>query len=376
MTSEATNRSVDCLVSADHSVPRSVISTLVDLSAPMAVISLFVLFWSVMTVKNKMGFLYFLRRSILSAVAVFYISYISVTKTLVNILNCIEVHDSTDVMSDAVSDYWAVDTSLRCYEGSHATLTGAVGWPLLVMFSMGFPITMASIIVYNVQEDFKAGWIYDVAGFMYRSYSKRFVFWEAMIMLRKALLAVVVVFAYPLGANLQGIMALGVLIVALVLHLVAVPFKYPILNILESFSLIVSIFTFYSGIVFNDSNTSYPAKVLLSCLLILINVSLFVMFVVRVLMDVDKFITAKLIIFGEDVLPHGFIGRCIRLMFVLLEKAKEQVQITIQSQASRFTKSRSQKSKSPSTLSGIQEADVEMSTADESHLGDISHMQK
>ena len=127
----------------DHSVPRSVISVLITVILPLAFVKLFAIFWLAATLRHQMDSLFFLKRIVLITIAVCYISYISITKTLVNILNCIEVHDCTDVMIDATSDYRAMDTSLKCYEGSHAALAGSIGWPLLLLFTLGFPAVMA-----------------------------------------------------------------------------------------------------------------------------------------------------------------------------------------------------------------------------------------
>lgn len=353
-------------------------------SLTIFVIFLFFLNWLRIRKTQNKGLEYIHSRSVICILVALFFSYESLNRELMRTVNCVQLdqeepEDETGYSQFAVAKgkYWGEDTSLKCFEGSHLKLVMMMGIPGLTLFSFGIPAFLLLFLLINRERKrINEQNFLNTYGFVYQNYKERYVFWEVSIMLRKACIGGIVVFAYPLGANLQGIMALGVLIVALVLHLVAVPFKYPILNVLESFSLLVSIFTFYSGIVFNDSNTSYPAKVLLSCLLILINLSLFLMFVGRVLMDVDKFITAKLIIFGAEEVPRRFFGRCIRLASIVLEKAKEQVQITIQSQASRFvrTKSRNEKSRQSTQLSGIQEGDVEMTTTGESAYDDIPPM--
>lgn len=91
-------------------------------------------------------------------------------------------------------------------------------------------------------------------------------------MARKAVIGVVVVFAYPLGGNLQGVLALGVLLLALVLHMYKQPFRNTKLNVLEAASLVVSALTFYLGIMFNDPKTSTLAEVIFSAFLFLVMV--------------------------------------------------------------------------------------------------------
>ena len=280
MTSEAANRSVDCLVSDDSATPRSVISTAIDLFIPLTVVLVYVFFWAIVTFSKKESMFYLLKRCVLSAVAVLYVSYISMTKTLVNVLNCVDVHDSLDVATDKTTSHWAMDTTVICYQDSHAALAGAVSWPLLFFFSVGFPVTASSVITKKVGEDFKKGWIYETAGFMYRAYKPNLVFWESVIMLRKAILAVVVVFAYPLGGNLQGILGTFVLILASYFQALCRPYRveFDVLNEIESLSLMVSLITFVSGSMFNDDRVHSVVRAMVTASVLLCNLALFIFF--------------------------------------------------------------------------------------------------
>lgn len=341
------------------------------------VIFLFFLNWLRIRKTQKKGIEYLHSRSVICVLVALFFCYESLNQELMRVVNCVELDvedlsDETGYSRYAIArgEYWGEDTSFKCFEGTHLTLVAILGIPGLTFFSFGIPAFLLVFLLYNRERKR----IYDqdflnTYGFVYQNYTPSFVYWEVCIMLRKACIGGIVVFAYPLGANLQGIMSLGVLMTALVLHLIATPFKHQILNVLESFSLVVSIFTFYAGMVFNDENTSDPAKVLLSILLIIINASLFALFVVRVFMDVDKFITAKLHLLGVVDIPQRFSGRCIKLTRVILEKATLQVQLTLQSQASRFSRTMTRaekKPRQPNTLEDIVEGDLELST---SHAG-------
>ncbi len=262
------------------SVQRSIATTLIYICQPVGAILAFALFWAGVKIWYKETWLYLLTKVVLSALVVFYISYISLSKTLINIFSCISVYDSMTVGSDDTTDYWAVDTNIRCYAGSHALLVGFVGWPLLIIFTFGFPLAVGYLIIRNVKHDYKEGWIYDVSGFLYRSYAKRFVFWESMIMLRKAILAAVVVFSYPLGANLQQVLAVFVLTLALYLQTVCRPFRseFDILNELESASILVSSLTFISSIFFSDERVSQTVRVLVTLFVSFCNIVLLLCF--------------------------------------------------------------------------------------------------
>ena len=273
ITSEAITRSVDCIIPVTASIERSIGSTLVDIFQPLAAIVVYAIFWFTIKTCCQKTWIYLLKKVILSSLVIFYISYISLSKSLVNILSCIRVHDSVSVGVDHTTDVWSVDTMIKCYEGSHAALAGVVGWPFLVIFTFGFPAVIGHLVIRNVKEDYKEGWIYDVAGFLYRSYTKKYIFWESIILLRKAILAVVVVFSYPLGADLQQVLAVFVLILALYVQIVCRPYRrdFDVLNEMEGASILVSSLTFVSSIFFSDDRVSPVVRVLVTLGVVLCN---------------------------------------------------------------------------------------------------------
>ena len=277
ITSEAVNRSIDCLVSAETSLQRSVVSTLVDALQPIACILVFIVFWLLIKIRRSESWTYLLRKCVLSSLVVFYISYMSATKTLINIFNCVEVHDSATVGIDETTNYWAVDTGVECYEGSHAALAYLLAWPFLVIFTVGFPLSIAFLVVKKVTGDYKDGWIYEVSGFVYRSFSKKFIFWETVIMIRKALLVVVIVFSYEVGSIIQAVLASFILIMALYLQTKCRPYRveFDSLNDVESLSITISSLTFIFSTFFGVDHVSDEVRVLISVLLCLANVSFF-----------------------------------------------------------------------------------------------------
>lgn len=89
-------------------------------------------------------------------------------------------------------------------------------------------------------------------------------------MARKALLAAIAVFSFSLGTGLQAVLALGVLAIALALHLMMKPFVSagPDLNRLETISLSASFLTFLDGLIFNDPHTSQNFEIIVSVVVI------------------------------------------------------------------------------------------------------------
>ena len=270
--------SVDCLFDAHNDPSRSMLRSVIHILIPSGILACYILFWILLTWKYDENTWYFARRASLSFLAVAYLTYFSITKTAVNTLYCITIHDSTDFANDYTDRYWALDTSLRCYVGSHAALASTVGWPILIVFSFGLPVMLTYMLIkHRSQESGLHPWLADATGFLYRAYKDRFIFWESIVLLRKAILTLVVVFSYPLGANIQGILAVCVLAVAIYIHVTCRPFDepYDFLNTLETASLVVSQLTFATGLFFNDDRTSGATKVLLTLLLSLAICGLF-----------------------------------------------------------------------------------------------------
>lgn len=193
---------------------------------------------------------------------------------------------------------WAEDTSLTCFQGKH-TVTGVFGILFLLLFSLGFIVFIVVLLLWNKDRVIKQDVLFLARyGFLYRAYRTNSftIYWEAVVTLRKALIGAVVVYAYPLGPNLQAVLALGVLIVALLLHLVAYPYKVfhaktcgglvgmlheqgPDLNQLETLSLLMSLLTFYSGVVFNDKNTSDTGRLTMTAVVTGLHI-LFILYMV------------------------------------------------------------------------------------------------
>jgi len=204
---------------------------------------------------------------ILSAVVVLYISYLGVTRRLIRILYCIEIIDGTTPDDTSKETYWTEDTAIKCYTGSHGILVAALVIPMVAIVSIAFPILSAWVLIrrrrLGTLREFKSK---ETFGFMFRGYRDEYVFWDSIIMLRKALLALVVGFGYPLGVNLQGAIASLILFVSAQIQLWLSPVagKYSSLNAAETFSLTISAITFLAGIFLNDDKLTDGGRIVIA----------------------------------------------------------------------------------------------------------------
>ena len=250
------------------------------MTIPALIVAFFVIFWIAASYKCAQTWMYCAKRILLSYLVVIYLAYVTITKTAANALLCIRVHES----DDEATLYWAMDTSIQCYQASHAVLVGAFALPALLIVSFGFPVTLAIVLIRarRPEPSSMPSWLTESTGFLYRAYDDKLSFWESIIMLRKSLLAVIVASGSVLDGNVQGVMAVCVLTVALYIHTLFQPFKkeFGPLNLYEGASLVVSQLTFVSGSLFNNDSVEESVRILLTVFLwmMIIALSFFLLF--------------------------------------------------------------------------------------------------
>jgi len=275
---ETSSFSVDCMLPTDWPTPRSLIRQAVLLSLPVFVFLLIFSFWAIVAYAKKRGRVYLFRRSLLTAFVVLYVSYISLTKEAIDMFYCVDVFDGVTLEDgDRTNLYWAADTSVKCFEGKHMEVLYAVAIPLL-LFAFFFPILLAAILISARRHgNLQSAWVIETLGLFCRGFEEKYVFWDSIILLRKAAIAAVVVFSYSLGGNLQGLIAVSVLMISLFLQTTLYPFNKDLenLNQLESLSLLINSFTFLIGVVLNDPNmNSTGVEAILIASVVLFNVGL------------------------------------------------------------------------------------------------------
>lgn len=281
-----TTVSIDCLFSETDSIPRSISKTTISLLLPIFVFVLGALYWVRRYRKDPFKLR---KRVVLTAVVVFYVTYIGLVTNATSALACERLSDgfSSDL-------YWLEDTSVRCFRGSHRYLVVFLVSPVILLIVICFPIGSAVYLCKNRKavKTRKNQDIKERFGFMFEAYSERCLYWDCVILLRKAALALVIVFGASLGGNMQGLISVCVLILALYLQTKYMPFKkeYQSFNVLEILSLSVSLSTFLSGLFLNDERISQSGRVIVSVLALVV-ISGFVLYSwIDILRKTDKYL--------------------------------------------------------------------------------------
>eukprot|EP00210_Caulerpa_lentillifera_P000404 g394.t1 len=281
VTSAAISGPVDCLASSSSAVVKATLRMLLSLSLPGTVFGILASIWGFITFKEKKRIVYFWTRLLLSLISVIYISYLGLTKMAVRAFYCVHIYNSNDPSANSRQRFWAIDTSIKCYTNDHSGII-ALAVIVLVVISIGFPLLSAYILVKNKEERRnRDSWIFETSGFLFRAFKERCIFWESLVMLRKACLSIVVVFSYPLGGQLQGLLAIVILLIFLHFHCTLQPYRkeFAILNHFEAGSITTSCLTFTLGLFFVHGRSSTSTRSFLSVTIIIVN-ALFLAFLI------------------------------------------------------------------------------------------------
>lgn len=273
LTTVALFRPVDCIFPSTSALVRSLWRTVFGLLVPGIVVSIFTAYWILSKIWKKKPMPFFWKRALLSLVVVVYISYLGLTKLAVRVFYCVDVLDSEDHTSSSKTSYWAVDTAIQCYGKDHSVLV-SIGVAILTLVTFSFPLISAFVITrVGEQQEASDSWINETMGFLYRAFTKRFRYWESIVMLRKAFLSVIVVFSYPLGGQLQTMLALLLLMFSLCLQTVCKPYRqeFSTLNHYESSSLFVSCVTLTLGQFLDSDRCSSFVKGTVAFMIISMN---------------------------------------------------------------------------------------------------------
>lgn len=289
--------SADCYLIRDSSIPISIQRSIVTLLLPIAFMLLISFVWLIVTTVKRHSYAYCSQRIRLSIMVVVYLMYVGITRGSLRVLQSVHVDVFND--SEVVHGHgkqWAYDTNLNFFKGSHAVLANTLGIPMLLIFSVGFPLSITIMLRWHKLDLLDGQWC-RVSTFLYLAYKPRYAYWEMVVLARKTLLVAIVVLCFPLGSNLQGILAVLVLASALTLHLYAMPYREDInrMNYREALSLSISGITYILSLALNDGRITERFKTFSSIVMIIISISFVVVQLVFTSMEGARHIDTMLV---------------------------------------------------------------------------------
>ena len=237
---------------------------------------------------------YLSKRCLLTVMVIWYITLVPVPKTALSVFLCVNVHDASDyAIVDVTHIYWAVDTSMACYEGDHREL-----FYVVVAFVCPVYGGLLVLFIYFLRSSFqhliyKRGWAYQTTGFLYRYYRMDLrVYWELVIVARKVTIAFLVFCAHLFDSGVPITGVAYIIMLAILAQILAMPYRedFKDLNGMELASLYVSLSTTLAASMLKDEG--YPedfTRVLLTVACALLNVILFFVFVFYILRFAAEF---------------------------------------------------------------------------------------
>ena len=284
---------------------------------PVAVFVFWMAFWMIMAVRygNDRPPRCLAKRCMLSLMALWYITLVPVLKTTLSIGLCVDVEDSSNAYAgDLTTKYWALDTSIQCYQGDHANLlyftVGAFVCPMYGGLLIVFALFLRASEKHLCDKD---GWIYGTTGFLYRSYSLgRRRYWEVAVVLRKVAVSFLVFCAHLYDSVVPITGVAHVITLAIAAQIVVKPYRkeFKDLNRFEVASLIISQATTHVAIMLRQED--FPKDIvreLFTVACVLLSLITFFVFVFYLLKFAADYLRHGLIERGEDTVSNaGMFG--------------------------------------------------------------------
>ena len=266
LASDGIRRSVVCLTSKHLSLHPTALSLVVSVCVvPCAVLLCWIVFWTTRSARPESNRLqrFLSKRSVLSAMVIWYVTLVPVLKTALSVFLCVDVHDSADFAQvNATRIYWAVDTGMECYEGDHAKLLYGVVVAFVCPVYGGLLALFVFFLLSAPQHlAHKSSWAYQTTGFLYRSYRMdRRRYWEVAVVARKAIIAFLVFCAHLFDSGVPITGVAYIIMLAILTHILAMPYReeFEDLNGMELASLFVSLATSLAAVMLKDE--SYPRR--------------------------------------------------------------------------------------------------------------------
>ena len=200
---------------------------------------------------------------IVSAVVTAFMLHMSLAQTTLRLFTCEELDDTGRA-------FLVADPNVECSSASNQVWMWGVGLPAFFVYGVGIPLS-ASIILWLRRKRLDSPEVLGTFGFLYGGYTRKWYFWETIIMTRKAMLAFVAVFVQPLGLRMQVYCTMLVGLAALAAHDSAQPFARGAMNALERASIFVSLLTMLGGLFLEQDEVSGGARVVVTMCIVLVN---------------------------------------------------------------------------------------------------------
>eukprot|EP00004_Rigifila_ramosa_P028594 TRINITY_DN974_c0_g1_i1.p1 TRINITY_DN974_c0_g1~~TRINITY_DN974_c0_g1_i1.p1 ORF type:complete len:2810 (-),score=593.72 TRINITY_DN974_c0_g1_i1:44-8227(-) len=240
---------------------------------------------------------------LVSALVIVFLSHPTITRQVLQVFNC------TDKIGSY--SYLVEDLTLKCNTPTH-NIWRAVGVFMLLFYSVGIPVG-GILLLYKYRFRLQEPAVASKLRFLFDGYADKRYYWEMIIMLRKLLLVLFVVFlrSMPLVQICCGLIVMNA---SLLMQKLFQPHKLPLHKNLEFTALSVVYVLMLIGLLFIGDELSLSARTFLMICAVVANVIMFT-------------ICAVVIAFGffaNDYVKNSIVGKKIQALLSPPEKLKRQ----------------------------------------------------
>lgn len=252
---------MECLFPENSGLPKSILSIMISVLFPALLMLGSCVFWMIRTCLRHADWQYMLQRSVTSVLVIIYLAWLDTWNRFFRFFHCTEVDKGGGQFAVADARYWLDDTEVKCFKREHLYMSISLGIPIFLGLTVAWGFMMGCLVL-RARRHPKNLWNMSTFGFFYKGYRPERWYWETVVMLRKLILAGILVVGYENADGSEeefaGFSVVALLMVALIAQVFASPYDEPIadVNHLEVLSLGASIMVFLSGLSFNVDELS------------------------------------------------------------------------------------------------------------------------
>ena len=155
--------------------------------------------------------------------------------------------------TDESEEYLIADYGIKCWNAEHNFWAYAIGLPNIFLWGFILP-SFFFIKLYNNRTHLQQERIMKKYAFLYMVYNRRYYYWEIVLIWRKFVFILSLVFIAPISANLHLTLSLLLSLIFLVANILLKPFENPRSNNLETLFNIMITTAIIIGIYFTNVN--------------------------------------------------------------------------------------------------------------------------
>lgn len=197
-----------------------------------------VLKWQRAPAKDFQGTVY--TRFLSTLIILLFLAHPMISQFMVNMFRCSEYDHDVRLQREL---------EVICWEHMHQTLAFAVALPCGLVWGLGIPATIYSLMA-KEQDGVGTEAVQIMYGFLYNGYKTDNYYWEIVIMYRKICCLCVAMLLNGFGVIVQALVLVIILVVFFQLNNALRPFCNRSLNECEDLSLLTQLLTMYCGLFF------------------------------------------------------------------------------------------------------------------------------